>query len=195
MEDALAKLLKGNENFACNSCQVKVSPEKRQELCKGQCPSAIVLACSDSRVAPEIIFDASLGEIFVVRTAGNVLDKIALGSIEYAALHLHTSLIIVLGHEKCGAVTAACKVENGAQAESPNISAICKKILPAVKAAKKKLPSAGEAEIIEKASAINVKKVISKIRKSHIISKLLSEGKIKIVGAKHSITCSKVEML
>ncbi len=101
---------------------------ERPELAEGQHPYAIVLACADSRVAPELIFDESLGKLFVVRVAGNVADPVVLGSIEYAVEHLHANLLMVLGHENCGAVKATI----GGGAFPPNIEALIKRITPAV---------------------------------------------------------------
>lgn len=127
--DSLQDLLNGNKRYVDGQCQtIKAGADFRAELSKGQHPRAVVVACSDSRVVPEIVFNQDLGSVFVVRTAGNVVDSIAPGSIEYAVEHLHTPL--VMGHESCGAVTAAA----GASGEPHgNIGAIIKKILPAVK--------------------------------------------------------------
>ena len=105
-EDTLARLMNGNARFVKGQHRPANYKRERAELTKGQRPYAIVLSCSDSRVPPEIVFDESLGKLFVVRVAGNVVDPIALGSIEYAAEHLHSKLLFVLGHESCGAVKA-----------------------------------------------------------------------------------------
>jgi carbonic anhydrase len=123
-------LLAGNRRFV----EVRPAPRpfaaERAALAKGQHPRAIILACADSRVAPELVFDQSLGDLFVVRTAGNVADAVALGSIEYAVEHLHVSLLVVVGHEKCGAVKAA--LEPG-DMPTPNLQAIVDRIRPATK--------------------------------------------------------------
>lgn len=105
---ALAKLHEGNARFAADQTGAnRTNAARRQELTKGQHPFAVVLACADSRVAPEIIFDQGLGDLFVVRVAGNVAEPGVIGSIEYAVEHLHAPLVVVLGHESCGAVEAA----------------------------------------------------------------------------------------
>ena len=107
-DDALAQLVEGNRRFVSGEvARPHQSAARRAELAKGQAPVAIVLTCSDSRVAPELYFDQGLGDLFVIRNAGNVLDDHVLGSIEYAVEHLHVPLLIVIGHEKCGAVSAA----------------------------------------------------------------------------------------
>ena len=123
----------GNRRFVAGRPQARDLVSLRQKLVSGQSPKAIILSCSDSRVGPELIFDQSLGDIFVVRTAGNVADAIALGSIEYAVEHLHSPLLVVLGHQKCGAVNAAC---SGEKMPSSNLDAIVEKIRPAVNQAK-----------------------------------------------------------
>ena len=135
-DEALSKLMDGNLHFVANQITIRETstPSIREALATGQKPFAIILACSDSRVPPEIIFDQGLGEIFVVRVAGNVPDPVILGSIEYAAEHFNCPLVMVLGHKRCGAVTAAV------QSQGPphgNIGAIIKTIAPAVKQAKK----------------------------------------------------------
>jgi carbonic anhydrase len=107
-EQAWQRLKDGNERFAADRLEGKnVGAARRKELAAGQHPFAVVLSCADSRVPPEIIFDQGLGELFVVRVAGNVSEPFVLGSIDYAVEHLHVPLIVVLGHEKCGAVAAA----------------------------------------------------------------------------------------
>src|SRR5271168_5492206 len=124
-----ADLMEGNQRFISGKTKsVDVVP-LRQTLAKGQAPKVVVLACSDSRVSPEIVFDKSLGDLFVVRSAGNIADAIGVGSIEYAVEHLGSSVIVVLGHQKCGAVTAAC---SGDKMPTANLQAIVDKISPAV---------------------------------------------------------------
>jgi carbonic anhydrase len=129
-EQVLGHLMEGNRRFAAGMHLARPLATERAALVAGQRPGAIVLSCSDSRVPPELVFDQSLGDLFVVRTAGNVADAVALGSLEYAAEHLHARLLLVLGHERCGAVTAAA--EDG-EPESPNLKALVAAISPSVK--------------------------------------------------------------
>jgi len=188
--DSLRTLMEGNTRYVSGQPSQKESGEAyRKELAKGQQPYAVVVACSDSRVAPEVIFDEGLGRIFVIRTAGNVVDPIALGSIEYAVEHLHAPLVVVLGHESCGAVKAT--VDSKGKPEG-NIGAIIKKIMPAVESARASLKSG---EDLAYASTIqNVKNVAHEItKKSKIIAKEAHEGKVKVVGAFYSISTGKVE--
>ncbi|MFY9570851.1 MAG: carbonic anhydrase, partial [Blastocatellia bacterium] len=125
--DPLARLLNGNARFVRGVRRPANYKRERRALTKVQHPYAIVLSCSDSRVPPEIVFDESLGKLFVVRVAGNVVDPVTLGSIEYAAEHLHSKLLFVLGHESCGAVRAT--IDGGHS--SPGIEAIVDRIKPA----------------------------------------------------------------
>ncbi|MBI2079655.1 carbonic anhydrase [Candidatus Micrarchaeota archaeon] len=186
--DELDRLLNGNKRFASGQLESKNIVKRREELKDGQKPYAIVLTCSDSRVAPEFIFDTNLGDIFVIRTAGNVVDPIALGSIEYAAGHLHSRLLVVMGHSKCGAVTAAYEDHR-----EGNITSIVDKIKPAVQKVKK---ARGEKVEVEECVKENSRCVVEDIRnKSEIIRHLEKEGKLKVVCAEYYLENGKVEVL
>lgn len=175
MKPALERLLKGNENFRKGARTNYDIMKRRIETCDGQKPFAIVVTCSDSRVVPEFIFDTNIGDLFVIRTAGNVVDKVALGSIEYAAEHLHVPLLVVLGHESCGAVNATCA---GGHAEG-NIAAVVEKIRPAAEKTKyNSLATVDE----------NVKLIIQSIlAESKIIADLKAQQKIDIVGMRYGL--------
>lgn len=190
--EALQKLMDGNKRFVSGSLTQKdLSAKKREELAKGQKPFATVLTCSDSRVPPELLFDQGLGDVFVVRVAGNVVDPIALGSIEYAAEHLGSPLVLILGHSKCGAVKATLDEKGKPEG---NIGKIEKKIMPAVDTARKK--GGTQDEILETAIKENVKNVYADIMKnSKIIPHLVEEGKLTIVAGEYDITTGKVEMI
>lgn len=191
-DEALQKLMDGNKRYVTGSLAKKdIGQTKRNQLSKGQKPFAIVITCSDSRVPPEILFDQGLGDIFVIRVAGNVVDPIELGSIEYGAEHLNSPLLFILGHKKCGAVTASLEAEGKPEG---NIGAIVKKIMPAAAAAKKK--GGTKDEILETAIHENVKNVYKDVmNKSKIINHLASEGKLEIVGGCYDITTGKIEMI
>lgn len=179
MSEYLEMLKKGNERYIANQSSVKNFAKTRAETLAGQKPFAIVLTCSDSRVSPEYIFDVGLGEIFVVRNAGNIVDKLVIESMEYAIEHLHVSLIIILGHEKCGAVKLSWET---IEKEQNTNSKIIKKIERAVKKAKK------ENKTIEDAVNENVKEQIKEIlKKSLICKKLVENHKLEIIGAKYSL--------
>ncbi|MFT3837325.1 MAG: carbonic anhydrase [Myxococcaceae bacterium] len=191
----IERLVKGNERFVgAEMAACKASDHwTREKLAKGQKPFAIVLSCSDSRVPPEIVFDQGLGEIFVIRVAGNVPDPIVLGSIEYAAEHLGSPLLVVLGHERCGAVTAA--VDTPGEPEG-NVGAIIKAIAPAVKQAKKDLPNAEKAELVQAAVTDNVANVAAAIPvQSKVLGKMVKDHKITIVGATYDLDDGKVTWL
>ena len=182
-EAEIQKLLEGNRRYVENRLNEKNLPERRKELASSQHPFVTMVACSDSRVVPSYIFDANLGEIFKIETAGNILDKIGLGSLEYGVAHLHTPLVVILAHTKCGAVTATCQ---GGHAEG-NIAAIVKKIKPAAKRAKND---------VEKAADINAKRVIKEIlKKSGAVMKMVEEGKVRIVAMKYDIETGEVKLL
>src|SRR3954469_9890234 len=154
---ALAKLKEGNARFSTSKVsEGKPNASKRQETAESQHPFAIVLACADSRTAPELIFDANIGDLFVVRTAGNLVDEHALGSIEYAVAHLGTRLIVVVGHERCGAVIAAV-----ARGTAPShVQSLVRDIQPAVEAEKSK-----PGDALENTVAENARLVAAQIRK------------------------------
>lgn len=190
-DESLSKLFEGNKRFVDgNLTPKKCGPDRREELTKGQHPFAIVLSCSDSRVPPEIVFDQALGDIFVIRVAGNVVDPIALGSIEYGAEHLHSPLLVILGHTQCGAVTAALEVKGKPEG---NIGAILNKIMPAVDTAKKAQKDKGETLNI--AIKENIRNVHKDVMKSEIISHLVHEGKLKIVGGVYNLETGKVDLV
>ncbi len=191
-DDPLAKLMSGNKRFvSCGLGQKDVCDTRRKELTTGQHPFAIVVACSDSRVAPEIIFDEGLGDIFVVRVAGNVLDSVALGSIEYAAEHLHSPLLVLLGHEKCGAVSAAMDAHGAAEG---NIGTILKKIAPAVKKAKAK--GGSKEEMLNDAIRENVLLSYDAIQKqSPVLKHLIEKGELKVAAGVYHLGSGEVEAL
>jgi carbonic anhydrase len=185
----LETLKAGNSHFVMGMRTGDITGTRRQELLAGQHPMVSVLSCSDSRVAPDFIFDRGLGEIFVVRTAGNIVDNIALGSLEYGAEHLGTPLLLVLGHTRCGAVTAAC--EGGHVAG--HIKNIVDEIKPAVeegfKLIKTKKDDPVYVAIIE-----NIKRMVKVIpEKSEILHHLVKKGSLQIMGALYKLESGEVE--
>lgn len=194
-DEALQRLLDGNKRYVeskMNACG-EVNAAAREKLARTQKPYAIVLSCSDSRVPPEIIFDKGLGEIFVVRVAGNIPDPIILGSIEYAVEHLGSPLVMVLGHKRCGAVMGAVDAKGHPEG---NIGAIIKAIAPAVKRAKIEYKGKEKAELAETAINENVKLVTANlIKQSSVLKHFVKEGKVKIVAAKYDLDDGKVTLL
>jgi carbonic anhydrase len=197
-DEALQKLMDGNKRYVENKLTnvAKIDSATRTSLAKSQKPYAIILSCSDSRVPPELVFDKGLGEIFVVRVAGNIPDPVVLGSIEYAAEHLGSPLVMVLGHERCGAVTATVDAK-GKSTGSANIDAIVKAIEPNVKLAardcdackgEKRCAETKKSEFVECVIDANVKSVAAGLTKSSkILRHLVEEKKVKIVAAKYDL--------
>lgn len=187
--DAKRLLIEGNIRYATGNVRKKdISNEKRQCLYKkGQFPFAVILCCSDSRVACEIVFDQGLGDLFVVRVAGNIADSIEIASVEYAVEALNTSLIVVMGHNKCGAVEAALSDEK----PNGSIGLIVNKIKPFLQ--KVCLQGVSDELITERVENENIKNSVEELKKSPIIRKLLCEGKIEVLGAKYCMETGKVE--
>ena len=178
----LDRLIEGNRQFLSAQAPIgNVSPARRLETAEnGQQPDAIVIACSDSRVMPESIFSAGLGELFVIRVAGNVLDDHQLGSIEYAAGHLHTKLIIVLGHTGCGAVDAA--LSGGGDGF---IKYITDEILLAV----------GTETDPDRACFLNVLHAVETIRREFAAHPEIPSDELDIIGAVYDISSGAVHWL
>ena len=187
-EPALAKLLSGNEKYLSGSIKPNVSASLRTELAtNGQHPYAIVITCSDSRVPVELIFNSSLGDIFVIRTAGNVVSDFEIGSVEYGAEHLESPLVLVLGHTNCGAVTAATE---GGEAGG-KIQSIVNEIAPSVQKAKDE----GAEDVLSKAIEFNVMNSVNKILSSDIIKELKEEGKVEVVGGVYDISTGTITII
>lgn len=182
---AAEELNEGNAQYLKGSANMDVTSDLREELVNGQKPHTIVITCSDSRVPPELIFNADLGELFTIRTAGNVVGEYEVGSVEYAADHLGSQLVVVMGHSSCGAVGAA--VEGHAHG---NIESIVHEIVPSVEEAKK--TESDEEAIADLAEDLNVANTIKRLRESSIIKELEESGKLKIVGAKYDIETGEV---
>ena len=178
-----ADLMEGNKRFVTDKTKSRQFAQLRPSLAKGQHPKAIVLSCSDSRVPPELLFDQSLGDSFVVRSAGNIADAIGLGSIEYAVEHLGSSVVVVLGHEKCGAVIAAC---SGEKMPSPNLQAIVDKIDPAVTQARNYAKANG---LVEAAIEENVHQSAKDLlANSEILRHALKDNHLTVIEAIYNST-------
>ncbi|HMD33363.1 MAG TPA: carbonic anhydrase [Vicinamibacterales bacterium] len=187
--DAVLRELKaGNDHHVAKRYQHPHQTAARQrELASGQSPHAIVLSCADSRVAPEIILDQGLGDLFDVRVAGNVAGDTELASIEYAAEHLHTPLLVVMGHQKCGAVTAAAEGGDAAGHLPPLLALI----RPAVESARGR-----SGDLIDNAVRINVETVVRHVRGSKpLLAGLVEHGELTVVGAVYSLDTGRVSWL
>ncbi len=185
-DDALALLRGGNDCFLAECHRAPQSLLKVAILAThGQFPFAIIVTCSDSRVSPEIVFHCGLGDLFVVRTAGHALDEAVLGSIEYAADHLGTKLIVVLGHSKCGAVAGACEEDGHAEGA---LASLINSIRPCVEQAKTRTADPGMIASI--AEDLNIAQVVEALKNNDVLKKIAD---LKIIGAKYDIETGEVE--
>ena len=191
-KDALDLLVQGNKRFIENKQQDKNLTQMREALIDNQQPFAAVLGCSDSRTAPETIFDQSLGDIFTVRLAGNVACRKAIGSLEYSCKYLGSKIIVVMGHTNCGAVKAACD-----NFEEGNITEIIKLLQPAV-SEETTTPdperNSKNTEFVANVCFLNVKKQIQNIiNQSDILKKMLDKKQIGIIGGVYNFASGQVE--
>ena len=192
-DEALKRLMAGNARYAAGR---QVHPDgdvaRRRSLTGGQHPFATILACADSRVGPELIFDEGLGDLFVVRVAGNVVDDVVRGSIEYAAIHLSTPLVMVLGHEHCGAVTATVEALSGKSNpadQGSRIGALADLIAPAVKATPADAPDNVEAAVLLNAQRMARRLLVE----SPPLSQRVRAGRLKIVSARYGLATGAVD--
>ncbi len=186
---AHSMLIEGNERFVQDLKAKRNLQEQVVDTSTGQYPFAVILSCIDSRVPAEIVFDQGIGDIFSVRVAGNVVNEDILGSIEYACKVAGSKIVVVMGHSKCGAVTAACeKVELG------NITCLLDKIKPAVDVVENSKTETSD--IVAEATLKNIELSIDRIRKeSSILADMEKNGAIKIVGAMYEVSDGKVSFL
>lgn len=183
--EGLQRLKDGNERFVQDRLlHPDRSSDRREETAPRQCPFGIILGCSDSRIPPEIVFDQGLGDLFVVREAGNVVSEIELESILFSVVSNHSSVIMVLGHENCGAVNAVVQKNTKA---IPEIAELIQKALKQEKV---------EGEMtVEKAVIANVLYTVSKLKKDPTIADYVKQGKLVVVGGYYHLETGKVELL
>ena len=190
-DEALKRLMEGNKRFVAGRPRhPNQGPRRRSEVAQGQHPFAVILGCADSRVPPEVVFDQGLGDLFVIRVAGNIVDDAVLGSIEYAVEHLGARLIMVLGHAKCGAVAAALEVAGKGGSIPGHIASLLKPILPAVEAVK------GQAgDPLDNAVRANVERVVGQLRSSEpVLAEMVRGDKVKMVGARYDLKTGEVQI-
>lgn len=192
-DQALATLKEGNAKFLADSpVRAVQGRERRLEIARGQTPFAVLVSCSDSRVPPELLFGRGLGELFIVRNAGNTVDTVALGSIEYAIAVLGVPLIVVLGHERCGAVDAALSVVEKNTVFPGSLNQMIEPLLPAALMARSK-GLTGEA-LLDGAVRENVRRVVGRLRNSEpVLMDPIRAGKVKVVGARYDLDDGQVE--
>lgn len=187
-DQALQMLMEGNQRFVAKKLTHRNQTAQREaEVAKEQHPFAVILGCADSRVPPEIIFDEGLGDLFVVRVAGNIVDNAIIASIEYAADHLGTPLVMVLGHQRCGAVAATLK-----GGELPgHISTLAEAIAPAINSTKNQ-----PGDQLDNCVRANVKMVVDQLKSSQpVLSEFVKAGKLKIVGGRYDLETGRVDII
>ncbi len=193
--EALERLRAGNARFVANELSRDISDVERARLTSGQEPFAVILGCSDSRVPTEVVFDQGLGDLFVIRVAGNIVARSQIGSIEFAAQKFATRLVVVLGHTHCGAVEATIdELQQPAEKQSRNIAAIVSRIRPSVMDLLECGDVTDRDDLICRAVRENVRYSANALRHgSDIIEELIGNGKLLIVGAEYSLDTGVVE--
>jgi len=189
-DDALARLVAGNKRFVDgNLSHGNIAVERRRAFTAYQAPFATLLSCSDSRVPPELIFDQNLGDLFIVRVAGNFADAVGLGTIEYGYSALHAKLIVVLGHESCGAIKATVDAIKSGIELPPHLNALQHGIAPGIKA----IAKSGS---YEDCVIANVRQQVSNLTHAQpILAKAAASGDLRIVGAEYKLHSGKVTLL
>ena len=189
----LARLIAGNERFVRGEARFPtVQKEVLAELAKGQRPYATILGCSDSRVPPELVFDAGFGELFVVRVAGNVISPEILGTMQYAGMHLQTPLFVVLGHDDCGAVKAALSAKRGKSTAGARLAALLETILPGLDEVS---PDAAPQAQLAAAVEANVRWSMRQLLETSEGRARMAEGVMKLVGAIYELETGRVRFL
>jgi len=194
-DQALARLKEGNQRFLRGRAHFPtMKKEILAELARGQRPYATIIGCSDSRVPPELLFDAGFGELFIVRVAGNVISPEVMGTLQYAAVHLHTALFVVLGHEGCGAVQAALAAKFEGARERQRIRLLLKRILPGLRALRRSrgMVTSGQ---LKAAVEANVRWSMRQLLETPEGKARMAEGVVKLVGAVYELKTGRVRFL
>ena len=192
--EALERLREGNRRFAADIRRADQSHDRRAELAAGQQPFAIILGCSDSRAPVELVFDQGLGDLFVIRVAGNIVAPSLVGSVEFAAEAFETRLVVVLGHTKCGAIDATIdELQRASGSRSRNLAAIVDRVRPSVEGL---LPAFGHDReaLTREAVRANIRASVDHLRQgSELLEELILKKGLKVVGAEYSLETGLVE--
>ena len=195
--EALDKLIEGNQRYAADlrSLESMLSHSRREALTEGQAPFAIILGCSDSRVPAEVVFDQGLGDLFVVRVAGNIVAPSQVGSVEFAAEHFGTRLVVVMGHTHCGAIEVTLdSLRNPDKYNSQNVQSIVQRIRPAVEGLLHTNLAENRAALEHEAMRANVRASVNHLRHgSEVIERLIAEKGLLVVGAEYQLETGIVE--
>lgn len=196
-QEALERLQEGNRRFVNNlrSAEVMMSQLRRGELVKGQKPFAIILGCSDSRVPAEIVFDQGLGDLFVIRVAGNIVAPSQVGSVEFAAEAFGTRLVVVMGHTNCSAINTTLDVIDNPQApRSPNLLSIVDRVRPAIEGLVHTELAKDRTRLIRESVRANVRASVSHLKHgSRILERMVLEDGMRVVGAEYSLESGEVD--
>jgi carbonic anhydrase len=189
-DQALRLLKEGNDQFRMDApYRAAQGRERRIELARGQAPFCVLVGCSDSRVPPELLFGRGLGELFIIRNAGNTIDTAALGSIEYGVGVLGCPLVVVLGHEACGAVAAAVDVVDRNATFPGVIGEMIQPIIPAVLAARSQ-----SGDLLDNAVRMNARRVAARLKtQSTVLQEVLRQDKLKIIAARYDLDDGDVD--
>jgi carbonic anhydrase len=192
-DEALARLIEGNDRFVQGHARFPtVQKEVLAELARGQHPYATILGCSDSRVPPELLFDAGFGELFIIRLAGNVVSPEVMGTLQYAGVHLRTPLFVVLGHEGCGAISAALAAKRDGRRERERIARLLETILPGLDGIDPHAPP--DAQLAAAVEA-NVRWSMRQLLETPEAKARAAEGVMKLVGAVYGLQTGRVRFL
>jgi carbonic anhydrase len=189
-DEVLQRLMEGNLRYSTNrATDLNESAVRRIEIAKAQRPFAAIFGCVDSRVPPEIIFDHGLGDLFVIRTAGHIIDRAVLGSIEFGIVELTIPLIMVLGHERCGAVKATIEAIEQHQDAPNQIDMLVDSIRPAVERARSQ-----PGDLLENAVQANIELTVSRLKASPILAEAIQKGRLEVVGARYDLDTGTVAL-
>ena len=192
-DEALARLMAGNQRFVRGRARFPtVKKEVLAGLAKAQQPYATIVGCSDSRVPPELVFDAGFGELFIVRVAGNVISPEVIGTLQYAGLHLHTPLFVILGHEGCGAVQVALAAKFEGARERRRIARLLKRIVPGLDGLRRGRDAGAQ---LKAAVEANVRWSMQQLRDTPEGKARMAEGIVKLVGAIYELRTGRVRFL
>lgn len=185
-DQSLAALKRGNRDFLAGKLpRQDTNGRRRLEIARAQYPIAVLVSCSDSRVPPELLFGRGLGELFIIRNAGNTIDTVAMGSLEYAVAELNVPLVVVMGHERCGAVAAAVSVVEKGATFPGSIGNMVEPIIPAVLDARRNNP----ADLLDASVRANVRRTVSRLREfsEPMVLDRLKNRKLRVVGARYDL--------
>ncbi len=196
--EALNRLRDGNRRFVANARNDGLaSPSRRMELAAGQEPFAIILGCSDSRVPAEIVFDQGLGDLFVIRVAGNIVASSQIGSVEFAAAKFGTRLVVVMGHTQCGAITATLEeLQRPTNKQSPGLRSIVDRVRPSIEILLKTELRHNDEALVKHAVRENIKASVNQLQHgSEILEQLIQKDELLVVGAEYSLETGVVTFL